>query len=100
MNIKNFIKNILDRFRRKQELPDHVVAQFLRTLDKVRKEETTCEEVFAQLDEYVEKEVHGDDAALIMPLLREHLDICSDCCEEYEALLNILEETVDEQKKS
>jgi hypothetical protein len=29
----------------------------------------------------------------LMPLLREHLDLCSDCCEEYEALMTVLEET-------
>jgi hypothetical protein len=26
-----------------------------------------------------------------MPLLRKHLDGCHDCCEEYEALLDILQ---------
>ena len=100
MNIRDFFKNAINNLRHKQELPDEVVQGFLRVLDDVRKEETTCEEVFAQLDEYVEKEVHGEDAALIMPLLREHLDVCSHCCDEYEALLNILEEeTTEEQKK-
>jgi len=92
MNIKEIIKDIRHRFQRKQELPDEVVKGFLRVLDKVRREETTCTEVFAQLDEYVEKEVHGEDASRLMPLLREHLDICSHCCDEYEALLGILEE--------
>ncbi|MBI3739055.1 MAG: hypothetical protein HY258_08430, partial [Chloroflexi bacterium] len=66
---------------------------FLRVLEKVREEETTCKEVFAQLDEYVEKEIHGEDASRLMPLLREHLDLCSDCCEEYETLMSVLEET-------
>jgi hypothetical protein len=28
----------------------------------------------------------------LMPLIREHLDICPECCEEYEALLNVLNE--------
>ncbi|MBI1792994.1 MAG: hypothetical protein HYR70_02225 [Chloroflexi bacterium] len=91
MNIKNFIKSAFKRIWRRQELPDEVVQGFMRVLDKVRKEDTTCKEVFDQLDEYVEKEVRGEDAALLMPLLREHLDICSDCCEEYEALLNVLQ---------
>jgi hypothetical protein len=99
MNIKDFFSNTFNRVMRKQELSNEVVQGFLRTLDKIRKEDTTCKEVFAQLDEYVEKEVHGEDAAIIMPLLREHLDICSDCCDEYEALLNILEQTADEPKR-
>ena len=56
-------------------------------------EDVTCDEVFEQLDEYVEKEVDGKDAARLMPLLREHLDICSDCCDEYEALLHVIEKS-------
>jgi predicted anti-sigma-YlaC factor YlaD len=28
-----------------------------------------------------------------MPLIQEHLDMCPDCCDEYEALLTVLENT-------
>ena len=70
------------------ELPDEVVQRFLRILESVRIEEMPCSEVFSRLDEYVEKEFRGEEAALLMPLLREHLDMCPDCCEEYEALLS------------
>lgn len=96
MNIKDLIQSIRHHFQREENLSDEVVKGFLRVLDKVRKEETTCTEVFAQLDEYVEKEVHGEDAARLMPLLREHLDTCSHCCDEYEALMGVLEETAKE----
>lgn len=96
MNFKDLLHRIRHGFRSDQELSNEVVVGFLRVLDKVRKEEITCNEVFAQLDEYVEKEVHGEDAARVMPLLREHLDICSHCCDEYEALLDVLEETAKE----
>jgi hypothetical protein len=74
-----------------QELPDKVVQGFLRVLEKVRLEDMPCSQVFALLDQYVEKEVRGEAAARLMPLLREHLDICPNCCEEYEALLRALE---------
>lgn len=96
MNIKDLIQGIRRHFQREEELSDEVVKGFLQALNKVRKEETTCTEVYAQLDQYVEKEVRGEDAARLMPLLREHLDICSECCEEYEALLNVLEQTARE----
>ena len=76
-----------------QELPDEVVQGFLRVLERVRIEEMPCSQVFALLDEYVEKEVGGEAAAQLMPLLREHLDICVNCGEEYEALLRALERT-------
>lgn len=93
MNIKEIIQTIRNRLQKKDELSDEAVQGFLRVLDKIRKEETTCKEVFTQLDEYVETEIHGEDASRLMPLLREHLDLCSDCCEEYEALMSVLEGT-------
>ena len=92
MNMKNLFHQIGGRFRRDhQELPDEVLAGFLRVLEEVRREDMPCEQVFTRLDEYVEKELHGEDPALLMPLLREHFDLCPECCEEYEALLSVLE---------
>jgi DNA-binding FrmR family transcriptional regulator len=93
MSAKEFIQNIRDSFKRKEPLSDEVVEGFLRVLEKVRTEDVTCKEVFQQLDEYVEKEVDNKDAGRLMPLLREHLDMCSDCCDEYEALLNVIEKS-------
>lgn len=93
MNIKDFLQRIRSGFRREEKLPDEVVREFLRVLEQIRTQDVSCREVFAQLDEYVEKELRGEDVARLMPLLREHLDLCADCCEEYEALLNVLEGT-------
>ena len=76
-----------------EELPDKVVQGFLRVLEQVRLEDMPCSQVFALLDQYVEKEVRGEAAERLMPLLREHLDICPNCSEEYEALLRVLEES-------
>lgn len=73
------------------ELSDEIVQGFLRILETVRQEEMPCSEVFARLDEYAETELRGRKAARLMPLLREHLDICPDCCAEYEALIRVLE---------
>jgi hypothetical protein len=95
MSAWNFIQNIRDNFKRKEPLSDEVVEGFLRVLEKIRTEDVTCKEVFEQLDQYVEKEVDGRDAARLMPLLREHLDMCSDCCDEYEALLEVIEKSTD-----
>jgi hypothetical protein len=92
--MKNPIEALLAHFRQEHsELPDDVVQGFVRVLEEVRIEDMPCSQVFAMLDEYVEREVHGEAAAQIMPLLREHLDICPDCCEEYEALLSAMEQT-------
>ncbi len=94
MNMKDLFQHIGGHFRRDhQELSDEVVEGFLRVLEEVRCEDMSCSQVYARLDEYVEKELHGEDPALLMPLLREHFDLCTECCEEYEALLSVLEKS-------
>lgn len=101
MSIKNFIQRIQNTFNPKQEeleLKDEVVLKFLRVLENAREEELSCGEMYARLDEFVENEVQAKDADKITPLIQEHLDMCPECCEEYEALLTILENTKEEQK--
>jgi hypothetical protein len=94
MNMKDLFQHIGGHFRRDhQELPDEVVEGFLRVLEEARQEDMPCSQVFSRLDEYVETEMHGEDPARLMPLLREHFDLCSECCEEYETLLSVLEKS-------
>ncbi len=94
MNIKEVFQHIGGHFRQDgQQVPDEVIQGFLRVLEEVRVEDMPCSQVFARLDQYVEKEIHGENAARLMPLLREHFDLCPDCCEEYQALLNVLEKS-------
>ncbi|MBM3125443.1 MAG: hypothetical protein FJZ87_10295 [Chloroflexi bacterium] len=73
------------------ELEDEVVVKFLKILENIRSEEMSCEEMYSHLDEFVEREVRLHDASKVMPLIREHLDLCPECCDEYDALLNVLE---------
>ena len=94
MNIQDIIRKIKHSFNHYEELPNEAVLGFLRVLESIpEEEEASCEEVYARIDEYVEREVDKKDAATLMPVVREHLDLCSECCEEYEALLDILEKT-------
>ncbi len=96
MNIKKIIQSIQNTFTPQQEtleLKDEVVLKFLRVLEDAREEELSCTEMYARLDEFVENEVQGKDADKITPLIHEHLDMCPECCEEYEALLTVLEHT-------
>ena len=97
MDMKDLFQHLSGHFRHDhQELSDEALQGLLRVLEDVRKDDMPCSEVFSRLDEYVEKEVHGVDAAHLMPLLREHLDLCPECCEEYEALLTMLEKSAKE----
>lgn len=79
-----------------QPLTDEVVVKFLQVLERARAEDMSCNDLFARLDEFVEREVNKKDAAKLLPLIDEHLDLCSDCCDEYEALLEVLENTKNE----
>ena len=45
-----------------------------------------CDECFAELDRYVELELAGTDADLVIPGLRAHLEGCPACREEHESL--------------
>jgi hypothetical protein len=98
MNIRAIIQKIKSSFNHHEELPNEAVLGFLRVLESVREEDAPCDEVYAKIDQYVEREVDKKDAAQLMPLVREHLDMCSECCEEYEALLDVLEKTSKESK--
>ena len=98
MNIRALIQKIKNSLNHHEEVPNQAVLGFLRVLESIREEETPCDEVYARIDEYVEREVDKRDAAQLMPLIREHLDMCSDCCAEYEALLDVLEKTSKEEK--
>ena len=42
------------------------------------------------VDEFAEAVVQGKDVARLMPLVQQHLDLCPDCREEFEALLRVL----------
>jgi len=93
MNIRAIIQKIKSSFTHHEELSNETVLSFLHVLESVREEGASCDEIYARIDEYVENEVDKKDAAQLMPLIREHLDLCPECCEEYEALLDVLDKT-------
>jgi len=94
MSIKNILQYIKDTLSPQEQLQDEVVIRFLKILDRAREEELSCDEMYKQLDEFVEEEVQSRHASnALVPLIQEHLDMCPECCDEYEALLAVLENT-------
>jgi hypothetical protein len=93
MNLRELIQRVRKSISPQEQLPNEAILGFLRVLEETDDEELSCDEIFNKLDEYVEREVDKKDAAHLMPLIREHLDLCPDCCEEYEALLDVIEKT-------
>jgi len=99
MNLKNLLQNLKSDAAQLPDIDDEVVLKFLKVLEKIREDEIPCSEFYAHVDEFVEREVHSKDAEKMMPLLREHLDLCSECCDEYEGLLDVVEHTQQEDEK-
>ena len=71
------------------------VVKLVRVVAETREEEIGCDECFEQVDRFVEMELSGLDPARAMPLIREHLEICGECREEFEALLRALQAAED-----
>ena len=54
--------------------------------------EINCLECFNLLDQYADLILAGADLDEIMPLVKQHLNHCSDCTAEFEALMTMLQE--------
>jgi hypothetical protein len=72
--------------------PDYFKV-LIREVTEVREVEIGCDECFEQLDRFVEMRLSGLDTAEAMPLVQEHLGMCGECREEFEALLAALRAT-------
>lgn len=57
-----------------------------------RERELSCDECLEELDRFAELVLAGKDADAAIPLVRDHLDRCRDCREEFEALLAALKD--------
>jgi hypothetical protein len=92
MKIQEFFQKIRGIFSHaEKEIPDPVVDALLRTMLS-HKEDCGCDGFFTEVDQYAEMRIKGEDVERLMPLIKNHLEMCHDCCEEYEALLRILEQ--------
>jgi hypothetical protein len=78
------------RLQRGATLEPQMVKRLVRAVMTTRSDEIGCEECFEQLDRFVEMKLAGKNAAEAMPLVQDHLDLCADCREEFEALVMAL----------
>jgi hypothetical protein len=91
MKLQEFVQRLRNIFHRDSKLSDDLIRELIRSLEDTRDDECSCDDVYALLDQYAEIHIRGEDAARLMPLLKAHIESCSDCHEEYEALLRVLE---------
>ncbi len=66
------------------------LINLMHRLEKTMEEAYSCEEAFALLDEYVELVANDEEASKLMPLVKNHIDMCPDCRDKFEILLRIL----------
>ena len=62
---------------------------WLRNIYETHDEEISCTECFDLVSRFVELEIAGHDMIAEMPQLRQHLDQCRACRDEYEALRDL-----------
>ncbi len=100
MNIKQFILRIFGSKKQKTAsvgMPagqSEKMQKMMAMLSNTREVELTCDEVFALLDQFTELAAQGEDVAQLMPLVKQHLDMCEDCRDEYKVLENIVMNTM------
>ena len=68
-------------------------VQIGREIESTQETEFDCEQVYRLLDQLAEAVQRGENGSPWMPLIRAHLEKCSDCRQEFEALLRVLQLT-------
>jgi len=63
--------------------------RWLRRIYHTQDEEISCSECFDAMAHFVEVELSGEDPVIKMPQVKQHLDQCPACHEEYETLRDL-----------
>jgi len=66
------------------------LKKLIRMVKVTKSEEIGCDDCFDELDEFAEMKLAGKSPEEAMPLVKDHLDRCNSCREEYEALLEAM----------
>jgi hypothetical protein len=66
------------------------VRDLLKDLLATRQVEIGCDDCLMQIASYCETELAGKEVPEALRLVREHLEICAECHEEYQALLSAM----------
>lgn len=66
------------------------IAELLRLIRLTKDDEIDCERCVALVAEFAERELAGRSVPAGLEAIAHHLAICSECCEEYQSLLQAL----------
>ncbi len=70
---------------------DSIFKKMMQMLAVTRDNELSCDEVYTLLDQFAEAISRGEAVKEWMTPVGQHLKVCPDCREEYEALLAMIE---------
>lgn len=73
------------------ELTIDVLKKLVKSAQMADEHEIGCDECFEELHEFAEMELAGKSPEEAKPLVKDHLDKCGSCREEYQALLEALQ---------
>jgi bacterioferritin-associated ferredoxin len=70
-----------------------ILKKLFKAVAYTHDDELGCGDCCDEIEEFIELKLAGKSPEDAYPLVREHLDKCGDCREEYEALLTALKAT-------
>ncbi len=77
------------------KLSSETIRKLMHLIRTTRDEELTCGHCYDELDQFIEIKLSGLNADEAMPLVKDHLERCAGCREEYEILLEALKTMTD-----
>ncbi|MBO6585934.1 MAG: hypothetical protein JJ953_07525 [Gracilimonas sp.] len=73
------------------KLNKQIIKILVSSVKATHEHELGCGECFDEIHEFAEMELLGKSPAKAKPLVKEHLEKCGECREEYKALLKAME---------
>ncbi len=80
------------------ELTPDILKNLIKSAQMADEDEIGCNDCFEELHEFAEMELAGKSPEEAKPLVKDHLDKCGSCREEYQALLEALRNIENGQK--
>lgn len=88
--IRAMLRRFLRRFGRHDTSEIERMKKVVRMVGATKDTEISCDEAYHLLDQYAEALLRGEDTDALFPEVKHHLELCMDCREELDALLEAL----------
>jgi hypothetical protein len=89
-SVQQLIARIMGQTPNAAEQKVQLVKGLVGALELTQEQELGCDDVFEVIDQYAEAVIQGSDTKQLLPLVQQHLELCGECCEELEMLLEMM----------